>query len=764
MDPTDAHASGDPKSSALAPSKPPASDVKPRLTKDQHDVLEHHFQQQHKPSTNTKKDFAAKLGVPLDKINNWFQNRRAKVKQDRKKQVNQYQMTMGMSSYGHPHMPVMSGQFMSQQDQQFPQMHMPAPDFYPLNADISPISHPVQNLDGPSVLDLSAQVSLQQQQQQQQSYDMQHTLRSIPEANRTTGYHPNPSAMMHTIMAATNGAYMHNSSMAASSHDAGFPYDHTGLSNAFSDDLSFAVPATTTADAAPSHPDFTGFADFSIDYSALGSAPNNNLTPTNTQQSTTSISSAPSPFSGDPANGTHQSPNGLPASIASVTSLYTGWTEDPSQLAQNKQEEETEDAFVAPYNLPQGSASEQTFSWGQSSTNQGYPQANFYQQSNASAHAVLSSPGDHSRKFSTTPSDFDLSNTFHGDGFARRNSSTSNLANNMDAINIRNGTPDEFKQPNQPTSIAARRQKRPVALNSNAMRSASYSAALPSPGAHGDHTLRRIRSTGIPNAAGRVQKSQPSSAQRSPMTMTFSDAAASPKFARTFSSSSATTIGQGGSLCPPTPLTPQDFGGNIWQCGTVIRPHSVMPEHNSPESMHTNWSSDPAGNVLAKSGSPPSTSLDLQARLINDAMYRDTPPQSAPATQQSFPHTNFMQRPQMRSGFHSTTDLTIQHPKPSHFRRPSLPDTAQDQPEDQSGQYFSSGNVNFDDFKDISLDGIHHNVPFAPPSNMVPQFLVHEYSPPQASDESGNSVRRAGEPHARSYVFANQGPGDFRGP
>jgi len=44
-------------------------EVKPRLTKEQHDILERHFQQQPKPSTHTKKGFADMLGVPLDKIN-----------------------------------------------------------------------------------------------------------------------------------------------------------------------------------------------------------------------------------------------------------------------------------------------------------------------------------------------------------------------------------------------------------------------------------------------------------------------------------------------------------------------------------------------------------------------------------------------------------------------------------------------------------------------------------------------------------------------
>ena len=56
-----------PDSAAAGPK--PGGDVKPRLTKDQHDILEQHFQQQHKPTTGVKKAFADRLGVPLDKIN-----------------------------------------------------------------------------------------------------------------------------------------------------------------------------------------------------------------------------------------------------------------------------------------------------------------------------------------------------------------------------------------------------------------------------------------------------------------------------------------------------------------------------------------------------------------------------------------------------------------------------------------------------------------------------------------------------------------------
>jgi hypothetical protein len=122
-----------------------------------------------------------------------------------------------------------------------------------------------------------------------------------------------------------------------------------------------------------------------------------------------------------------------------------------------------------------------------------------------------------------------------------------------------------------------------------------------------------------------------------------------------------------------------------------------------------------------------------------------------------------MQQPQMRAAFHSTTDLTIQQPKPEHFRRPSLPETAQTQGNDSSLQYMQGANMHYDEFKDMSLSGIHHNVPFAPQVSAMPDFLVHQYTPPQGTDPHGNLLRRTAEPQHKSYIFANQGPGDFRG-
>ena len=46
-----------------------ACDIKPRLTKEQHDILEAHYIQQTKPNTSTKKGFAESLNVSLDKVN-----------------------------------------------------------------------------------------------------------------------------------------------------------------------------------------------------------------------------------------------------------------------------------------------------------------------------------------------------------------------------------------------------------------------------------------------------------------------------------------------------------------------------------------------------------------------------------------------------------------------------------------------------------------------------------------------------------------------
>ncbi|KAF2131406.1 hypothetical protein P153DRAFT_383517 [Dothidotthia symphoricarpi CBS 119687] len=751
--------------------KPPGGDVKPRLTKEQHDILEHQFQQQHKPTTLIKKGFASDLNVSLDKINNWFQNRRAKVKQDRKKLSNQQSMQLNM--YGHMHQqPVIPGHYQPHANQPHLRMPMSMPvpmsmpmpthqDFFPVTPDVGHASIPIQSIEAP-VIELSSPMSVQQQQ-----FNMQHSLRSIPEANQPMPYHQN--TVMHQIMAATHEASQHHGGMAI--NEPNYSYDTSGLPLAFSNDHTFAVPATESAPLQEQYESFAGMG--TLDYSALAVTNSNTSSSTEAHNSTGSLSTESSPFSSVRSCATTRPMNGsIPSSVASLTSVYSGWTDNQASGAAVKQEPEYEDNFLTPYNLTQASASEQTLSsWDQTGTYDMFPRSDFYHQHNASAQAVL--PGQEQQqthKPNAPYLDYEAPTVFNEDVFARRNSSTTNLAINIEAINIRNGTPDDFKQPSKLSSIAARRHKRPAALNSTAMRSASYtagmhSASLPSPIGNNDHTLRRIRSSGISNAAGRIQKSQPGSAPRSPMAMNFSDVAASPKFSRTFSSSHTTILGPGGSLAPPTPQTPQE--GIPWQGNTIFRHHPVMPEHNSPESMNTNWSAEPqSAGIYSKGASPHSTPLNTHqlnhTHIPNENGYHDSPPQSAPATQQNFHHTGFIQSPHMRAGFHSSSDLTAAESKQSHSRRPSLPDNAQTQVDESAMPYpYHGGHMNFDDLKTISLDGVSHNLPFAPHHSFVPDYIVQPDTSSEMLNPYNNPIRRTAEPQQRNYIFANQGPGDF---
>jgi hypothetical protein len=59
---------------------------RPRLTKDQVDTLEAQFQAHPKPNSNIKRQLAVQTNLSLPRVANWFQNRRAKAKQQRRQQ------------------------------------------------------------------------------------------------------------------------------------------------------------------------------------------------------------------------------------------------------------------------------------------------------------------------------------------------------------------------------------------------------------------------------------------------------------------------------------------------------------------------------------------------------------------------------------------------------------------------------------------------------------------------------------------------------
>ncbi|TWU71141.1 hypothetical protein ED733_000934 [Metarhizium rileyi] len=59
-----------------------ATESKPRLSKEEVEILEAEFQKNHKPSSTTKKALAESMRVDNARINNWFQNRRAREKKE----------------------------------------------------------------------------------------------------------------------------------------------------------------------------------------------------------------------------------------------------------------------------------------------------------------------------------------------------------------------------------------------------------------------------------------------------------------------------------------------------------------------------------------------------------------------------------------------------------------------------------------------------------------------------------------------------------
>ncbi|KAL2132639.1 hypothetical protein VTI74DRAFT_3578 [Chaetomium olivicolor] len=63
---------------------PKPAEPKPRLAKDEVELLEREFAKNPKPSSSTKRELAEQMGVEVPRINNWFQNRRAKEKQIKK--------------------------------------------------------------------------------------------------------------------------------------------------------------------------------------------------------------------------------------------------------------------------------------------------------------------------------------------------------------------------------------------------------------------------------------------------------------------------------------------------------------------------------------------------------------------------------------------------------------------------------------------------------------------------------------------------------
>ncbi|KAI9844211.1 MAG: hypothetical protein M1837_005717 [Sclerophora amabilis] len=74
--------------------------TRPRLTQDQVWMLEKQFQAHPKPNSNTKRQLAESTGLSLPRVANWFQNRRAKAKQQKRQE--EFEILQTLEAAGRP--------------------------------------------------------------------------------------------------------------------------------------------------------------------------------------------------------------------------------------------------------------------------------------------------------------------------------------------------------------------------------------------------------------------------------------------------------------------------------------------------------------------------------------------------------------------------------------------------------------------------------------------------------------------------------------
>ncbi|EXJ92634.1 hypothetical protein A1O3_01186 [Capronia epimyces CBS 606.96] len=73
--------------------EPEEASTRPRLTKEQVEILETQFQANHKPNSQVKRQLAIQTNLKFQRVGNWFQNRRAKAKQQKRQEEFEAQNT-----------------------------------------------------------------------------------------------------------------------------------------------------------------------------------------------------------------------------------------------------------------------------------------------------------------------------------------------------------------------------------------------------------------------------------------------------------------------------------------------------------------------------------------------------------------------------------------------------------------------------------------------------------------------------------------------
>ncbi|KAK4634529.1 hypothetical protein CLAFUW4_00733 [Fulvia fulva] len=793
-------------------------DIKPRLTKEQHDILESHYQKQNKPNTNTKKGFAESLNVSLDKVNNWFQNRRAKSKQDAKKQLGafgiyaqqqqQQQQQIGNLSYN------------SASNTETSPVFQPSADYYAMMQQFA--------ADDQMPIDMPAGQTQQSQDQSTQALPFaygpgahHHFSGTAVQRQTAADMFDSPQEMNRRTLTqeqfdalAQNGEMMHSSG-----HFDNLTHGFSGGFDAFGQ----AFP-----DKSPD--DFQQQDAFAFP-APLG-------TPLSSNDS--SVPSTISEHSMFPSSAAMQDQ----ANLSATSSEWGDSRSSSVSLSQNH--DHSLHQMAVPASQPMDTSSQ----WQPGQSVPVDPNALQQQFREASAQRQQQQTHAHAQGQSQVPTEQPLAWP-SDEAFVRRDSQNGTmLAQQMSSFALQTPQPSQtatFKSPAPPSdhsgSIAARRQRpRPQQLGITSLRSQSYGGVAPPispshPAAQNltasGQQLRRIRSSNVLHGGvsqGRVMKSTPGSAQRSPLAFTFGDSMNSPKAARHASTSST------GNLAPPTPLSPSELPNRPtfppWQSSSGQ--YSSRQASISETDAEHGLSSMPSANASGQNvSSPPQTPMFHhhgqqfqpfnQCRVGGNAIIEHTPPQSAPAAQQTFPSSVFMAPQHNTYGHPYQQGYQTQHP-PQQFMNVSVPEQqlagppasfapaqhfAASASETQSAMpmampmQFANGvpivnaqgtltmgfppqmpQMQFVQHPSqqgpppqmqTSPQGGQYNFMAAPgmpagmavtaqmpkaPSQPASEFFVHEYSPPQDIKRSA-TPRKPQSDGPKNYTFANQGPEHF---
>ncbi|KAI7403057.1 hypothetical protein KC328_g2526 [Hortaea werneckii] len=771
---------GDPTKTSYIQQQVPC-DIKPRLTKEQHDVLEAEFQRQHKPNTITKKRFAEVLGVSLDKVNNWFQNRRAKSKHDARKQQEQFQV--------------------------FPQHQSNSQAAYSSDSEISP-AYPAQDycnmMQQFGANDMSGRLDIPRSQQfPQPALD---TFANLG-GNGSTDHFHNMGIQAHQESNMFDSPQeLNRRTLTQEQFDA---FAQGGLQG--SDQYSFLQPNVSGGHdfLNDCFPELQG-ADGKLQqgYMFSGDIP----APMSSHDSSIPSSLSDHSISGFPINASMQA-----GSVGSANS--SDW--DGSRSSSIHQEEPL--LNMQPHQTSQPARSASQWQPGQSVPIDPYALSQEFKKVSKS------------RSFTQQPSQLhEQPLAWPDEAFGHRDSSASLLAHSMSNVGLHTPQPVQnstFRSPAPPTNIAARRQRpRPAGLHLGGMRTQSYNSAV-QPGSPGQlqpqntapvQSLRRIRSSNVINngvTQGRVQKGAGAS-QRSPLAWTFSDAIHSPKAVRHASAQAGS-----GSLAPPTPMSPREFPRTqapTWQAS------GRQPSINETDLEHSVNFAPLAPVPTQNSTSPPTTPMYHQQNLVqqrvgNNVITENTPPQSAPASQQSFSTNGFGPPPPQQIHTQPSSQVQAAPPQPSFATPPQhqfmsvlFPEQNYQVPSGSLVPHASFGppahNTNpglaaqyphgvpiVNDSGEIQMM-MTHQLPFTQqqtplqPQQMtapagqygmfatsVPQppmqvtaavpkqptqpasdFFVHEYSPPQDLKRTATPRKSAAENSGpKNYTFANQTPEHF---